>query len=272
MARIKEWEELTIQDNFLFQKVMQNKRLCIWLITKLLGIKVKDIIYPEAEKTMEASPTQKGIRLDVYVVIEDGTIIDIEMQTTDKSLDWLPKRTRYYQAMIDLNVLGKGKDYIELKKSFVIFICTFDPFSGNDRKIYTFTNRCHEQDGLELGDETVKIFLNSKGTIGEVDEDIDKFLAYVDGKAAEGKFTQDVAAEVERLKQHNETRVEYMTLMMELKEQRREGRDEGIESAREESALAMFADNLPVDKVAQYSKLSLQAVTALGMKHGYIQP
>ena len=46
MARIKEWEELTIQDNFLFQKVMQNKRLCIWLITKLLGIKVKDIIYP----------------------------------------------------------------------------------------------------------------------------------------------------------------------------------------------------------------------------------
>ena len=206
------------------------------------------------------------------MVIEDGTIIDIEMQTTDKSLDWLPKRTRYYQAMIDLNVLGKGKDYIELKKSFVIFICTFDPFSGNDRKIYTFTNRCHEQDGLELGDETVKIFLNSKGTIGEVDEDIDKFLAYVDGKAAEGKFTQDVAAEVERLKQHNETRVEYMTLMMELKEQRREGRDEGIESAREESALAMFADNLPVDKVAQYSKLSLQAVTALGMKHGYIQP
>jgi|GEM_PF-1351814 len=93
--------------------------------------------------------------------------------------------------------------------------------------MYTFTNLCHEQNGLELGDETVKIFLNSKGTIGEVDADIDKFLAYVDGKAAEGEFTQDIAAEVERLKQHNETKVEYMTLMMELKEQRREGYDEG---------------------------------------------
>lgn len=131
--------------------------------------------------------------------------------------------------MIDLNVLGKGKgkDYIELKKSFVIFICTFDPFPGNNRKIYTFTNLCHEQDGLELGDETVKIFLNTKGTVGEVDEDTDKFLAYVDGKTAEGEFTQDIAAEVERIKQHNETRVEYMTLMMELKEQRREGYDDG---------------------------------------------
>ena len=116
----------------------------------------------------------------------------------------------------------------------------------------SFTNLCHEQNGLELGDETVKIFLNTKGTIGEVgaksahpapaptlghpwpsvDDDIDKFLAYVDGKAAEGEFTQDIAAEVERLKQHNETKVEYMTLMMELKEQRREGYDEGKESER----------------------------------------
>lgn len=50
------------------------------------------------------------------------------------------------------------------------------------------------------------------------------------------------------------------------------GRAEGIDTAREESALAMFADNLPLDKVAQYSKLSLQDVTAIGKKHGYIQP
>ena len=100
--------------------------------------------------------------------------------------------------------------------------------------MYTFTNLCHEQNGLELGDETVKIFLNTKGTAGEVDDDIEKFLAYVDGKAAEGEFTKDIAAEVERLKQHNETRVEYMTLMMELKEQRREGYDEGRADGRNE--------------------------------------
>lgn len=232
MGRIKEWKELTIRDNFLFQKVMQNRRLCKRLIEKLLHIKVKSLAYPTTEKTIEASPTQKGIRLDLYVETEDGTIIDIEMQTADKSLGWLPKRTRYYQAMIDLNVLGKGKDYIELKMTFIIFICTFDPFPGNNRKIYTFSSRCREQDGLELGDETIKIFLNSKGTVGEVDEDIDKFLAYVDGKAAEGEFTRDIAAEVERIKQHKDTEVEYMTLMMELKEQRREGYDEGKNEGR----------------------------------------
>ena len=109
MGRIKEWEELTISDNFLFQKVMQNRRLCKGLIEKLLGISIRSVTYRAAEKTIEASPTRKGIRLDLYVETEGGTIIDIEMQTADKPLNWLPKRTRYYQAMIDLNVLGKGK-------------------------------------------------------------------------------------------------------------------------------------------------------------------
>ena len=62
MGRIKEWEELTICDSFLLQKVMQNKRLCKRLIEKQLRIKVKNITYPDAEKTLEISPTQKGIR------------------------------------------------------------------------------------------------------------------------------------------------------------------------------------------------------------------
>lgn len=117
------------------------------------------------------------------------------------------------------------------KKSYVIFICTFDPFSLGE-KVYTFSNRCHEIDDLYLGDESTKIFLNAKGTKGETDRDIESFLAYMDGKTAEGKFTQDIAAEVERVKQHNETKVEYMTLMMELKQQRREGYAEGQDSER----------------------------------------
>ena len=232
MGRIKDWDELTIADNFLFQKVMQNPRLCKRLINKLLNIQVKSIIYPEPEKTIDINPKQKGIRLDLYVETEDGITIDIEMQTVDKSPSWLPKRTRYYQAIIDLSVLGKGEDYLNLKLSVVIFICTFDPFPGVGRKVYTFTNRCHEQENMELGDGTTKIFLNTKGTEGDVDEDIARFLAYVDGKAAEGEFVQDIAAEVKRLKEHKETRLEYMTLMMELKEQRREGYAEGKDEGR----------------------------------------
>ena len=237
MSRIKEWEELTIQDNFLFQKVMQNTRICKRLIEKLLRIQVKSIAYPEAEKALSVGIASKDIRLDLYVETEDGTILDIEMQTTANKSNWLPKRTRYYQSMIDINIVAKGDDYTMLKTSFVIFICTFDPFHKK-RYIYTFRNRCVEQDGLELGDATTKIFLNTKGTIGDVDDDIKKFLAYVDGHTPEGDFTREIASETEKIKEHKETRLEYMTLMMELKEQRNEGREEGREEGIAHATLA----------------------------------
>ena len=48
----------------------------------------------------------KGIRLDVYVEDDKETIYNIEMQTSSNKN--LPKRTRYYRGMIDLNILQTG--------------------------------------------------------------------------------------------------------------------------------------------------------------------
>ena len=45
--------------------------------------------------------------------------------------------------MIDLNLLERGADYKELKKSYVIFICPFDQFQEGLHK-YTFENQCKE--------------------------------------------------------------------------------------------------------------------------------
>jgi len=84
-------------------------------------------------------------------------------------------------------------------------------------------------------------------------------IDYVDGKTAEGEFTQDIAAEVERIKQHNETRVEYMTLMMELKEQRREGYDEGINEGR--------VDNIVNNVRALISEMGWSADRAFDVLH-----
>ena len=49
---IKPYEELTIQDNFIFQKVMRNKRICKQTLERLLDIDIKDIEYLEEEKNI----------------------------------------------------------------------------------------------------------------------------------------------------------------------------------------------------------------------------
>ena len=47
---LKAWEDLTIADNFIFQKVMRKKRLCKRLIENILNIKIRRITFPETEK------------------------------------------------------------------------------------------------------------------------------------------------------------------------------------------------------------------------------
>ena len=90
---IKPYDELTIQDNFLFQKIMRNKRICKLTLERLLDIDIKDISYPEEEKTIDIRLDSKSIRLDVYVNDDKGTVFNIEMQTS-KDMNELVKQTR----------------------------------------------------------------------------------------------------------------------------------------------------------------------------------
>ena len=276
MGRHKQWEELTIQDNFLFQKVMQNRRICKHLIEKILGIRIEKITFPESEKSVENRYDSKSIRLDVYVHDENGRVYDIEMQCTNGSEGELPKRTRYYQGMIDMDELKKGQYYTELKESFIIFICTFDPF-GENLPMYTFRHRCIEKEGLELGDLATKIFLNAKGKSDTIDPDIAAFLRYVDGKAAEGAFTEAISQEVARIKEHAETRQEYMTLMMALQESKREGHAEGVKEGIEIGAekkgrtviLTMLKHHMSIDNIAVMTDSPIPYVKEVAREAGY---
>ena len=96
------------------------------LLEYILKIRIAKIELIEPQKTEKEGYASKGIRLDLYVEDEQHTIYSVEVQTTDKRN--LPRRMRYYQSVIDIHVLSPGVDYQNLRKSFVIFICNYDPF------------------------------------------------------------------------------------------------------------------------------------------------
>ena len=133
-------EELTFTDDFMFGRIMQNPEICKGFLERLLEIKIDKIEYPTLQKTISPHYKSKGIRLDVYVE-DSNRVFDIEIQN-DFQLA-LPRRTRYYQSMIDMDDLLKGADYSQLNDSFVIFVCQFDPFNA-DLPCYTFKNLCLE--------------------------------------------------------------------------------------------------------------------------------
>ena len=280
------WEDLSISDNFIFLRVMQNRDLCKRLIERILHIRIRELAYPHMEKTIDLRLDSKSVRLDVYVEDEQGTVYNIEMQTTKGRDGELTKRTRYYQAMIDMDLLGKNFYYDHLRQTYIIFVCTFDLF-GLEQRIYTFRNMCAELPDLALGDGATKIFLNAKGLRGAVDEDIEHFLKYVNGVRTGGTFIEELEKEVERVKYQKETRRSFMTLYMEyqrhrldgLEEGRRagmeqgrregmeKGRREGMEKGRREGVLDMARSlltlNVPLDVIEKSSGMTRAEILAL---------
>ncbi|MFI3173036.1 MAG: Rpn family recombination-promoting nuclease/putative transposase [Eubacteriales bacterium] len=225
------WEELKISNDFLFNKIMQNPQICKRLLEIVLEVKIERIEYPETEKNIRMMKDGKGVRLDVYVADEVHTVYNVEMQATNTKE--LPKRSRYYQGIIDMDIIAKGQLYNALHTSYVIFICTFDLFGKGFYK-YTFENRCIEDYDIALGDGTKKIFLNATGFMGEANEDIRAFLEYVSGQESDNEFVQMLKQEANTVKNNQNWRREFMMQQMRDQLKIEEGRERGIERGREE--------------------------------------
>ena len=257
----KAFEELQIKDDFMFSVIMRNPKFCKPFLERILGIKISHIEYPKAQETIDITVDAKSVRLDIYV--EDGkeTVYNIEMQTTENRN--IPKRTRYYQGMIDLNILEKGDNYKNLKRSFVIFVCTFDLF-GEGRRIYTFENRCIQNLDLGLGDDTTKIILNTKGTMDDVTLEMKKLLDFIDGKEPEDDFTRELDEAVQSVRKNEKWRLDYMTLQMNYQEKYEQGYDEGDRKRAISVAMRMIeANKLSLEEIALYSGLTLEQVREL---------
>ena len=232
--RIKPVEELKFTDDFIFCRVMQNPDLCKGVIERLLGIKVDKIEYPELQKEIRPYYSAHGVRMDVYVKDSDR-IFDIEMQTSVP--DDLPRRMRYYQSMIDIDTLMKGSEYETLKESYVIFLCTKDPF-GVGLPVYSFSTVCKEKKDLALNDGINKLFFNASAFASEKNLEIKGFLGYLCSGKPSDTFTEDIEQRVERLKINEIFRSDYMMDALPLHDARKAGLKEGIALGEKRGILA----------------------------------
>ncbi|UTD02101.1 Rpn family recombination-promoting nuclease/putative transposase [Treponema socranskii subsp. buccale] len=261
-------EELSFTDDFMFGTVMKNQFICKGVIERLLHIKVGKIEYPSLQKTIAPFYESKGIRLDVYVS-DPERVFDIEIQTSIPPS--LPKRTRYYQSLMDVDNLLRGQSYAELKESYVIFICTQDPF-GKSLPVYEFRNICTADGTLFLDDKSYKVFYNV-GAYGKEDEpELSALLQYLCERRATSGFTQQIDALVEKAKRNEKFRSWYMSLNIwkddllregsQLGEKigfergRRDGIAAGAYQKAQETAKLMQRESCSVDFIQRMTGLS----------------
>ena len=265
MKKYKEFKDLIFTDDFMFWSVMQNEIICRNVLNLILAKEIGEIDsirYQEVIENLDA----KGIRLDVLAKTKDGSLYNVEMQTSNKKN--IPKRMRFYQASLDGASLSKGEDYNNLPSTVIIFICTFDLFRKK-LPFYSFKYFCEQNKTIRLRDGTTKIVLNSKAFSKVENTDLKDFLAYVNGTKNENRLVQMIEDEIRTVKKNEELREVYMqyynpTLMDERREGIAIGRQEGAYQKALETARVLKHLGDSTEKINKVTGLSVKEIEELG--------
>ena len=230
---LKEWEEASLSNNFIFCKVMsENLDICKEFLEMLLNIQIESISLAQPEKTLDVEFFAKGIRLDVFVKDETDRSYDIEMQVIGKK--HLPLRARYYQSVLDISSLHAGDDYECLAESYVIFLCLEDIFHKG-LPIYTFKSVCLEDPNLFLDDKTTKVFCNALKYDKMPAEKLRTFFKFLlENKPDETDFSKTLSEKVLKAKIPEDSRRTFMTLEQEIKLAAKHAAQEAAEKASKE--------------------------------------
>ena len=277
--------DIPLENDAMFSTVMQHEDACRGLIETIFeGRRVRRLEYkdmpPTSQKNIVFDPANKSIRLDVF--FEDGdTVYDIEMQKVDTGN--LPLMARMYSSMMDANMLDKGLEYDALRRSYVIFVCMFDLFEKG-RTRYTFRSICEEDKDLPLGDGRCIMFLNTKGSVGELGADMDAFFGYLNGgvssigtgKDSGSEFVEIVDNYVLDINGDEDWRQGYMKYELNLIEKYKEGeasgeakgisigRAEGVSIGEANATSRMVKSfkeqGVPIEVIAKAANLSVEEV------------
>ena len=270
---MKQFKNLTIQDDFMFAKVMTaNLELTKKAIEVITERKVEDIQFHKAQYTSNPYIEAKGTRFDVLLEGDDVRY-DIEMQV--RKQNDLTQRNTYYTSMLVVDSLRKEMSYKELPHIFVIFICIFDPFDVGKERYIASERLCSE--GKDITDEVNynggydKIYLNAgpvKPTHTEGNKDLTNFLEYIRNNVISDELTEEMNNLVENTRINAEVELEYMTLEEKLNEFKAEGREEGIAEGEKNKAIEtarnlLLMTDFPIDKITKITLLPLEEIEKL---------
>ena len=273
----QEWKKLTLADDFIFSRIMQNTEVCKEVLELLLKIKISHIEFPVAQKVIQTLKSSKGVRMDVYVQEPDGQrVFDIEIQSVITKEEAL--RARYYQGMLDLDNLLKGSDYVELPQTYIIFLCMNDPFDLN-LPIYEPHSYIDPSNQYLYDDKTRKIFYNVSRYQDVEEPRIKDFLQYLKNKTPTNDFTRRLDKMVEELKTIEVGFTDYIAARQKEFDWFRQGKEQGFEAGLQqgleqgqergayqnklETAKAMLSLGLPLDQIQLCTSLPLDAVQEL---------
>lgn len=232
-------EDLNLVDKFLFDEVMEDKEVYQMFVSIILENEIELLERPETEKELRISPLLRQVRLDVISMDKENNLYYTEMQKENTGN--LIRRSRYYQAQLDVSLLEPGStDFNLLNDSCFILIAPFDLF-GKGLFRYTFEGTCRECPELKLGDGAIRVFINLKGKNREdFSQEFLEFMQYImktTNQVAENSISRRIKKiheKIKKIRSSEKIGVKFMQRWEELVYARQDGVAEGLELGKEQ--------------------------------------
>ncbi|MBB1123640.1 Rpn family recombination-promoting nuclease/putative transposase [Limosilactobacillus albertensis] len=232
----KKWDNADLTDDYIFNKVMLDKEICLELLRRILpDLNIKDIQYPNNQQEFSLAPDAKAVRFDIYTTDERNNHYDIEMQVVNEHN--LAKRIRYYQAASTMEAYDKGKTYDFADNSYVIFFCNFDPFNLGFQ-CYTLHKHIDNAPEHIIRDGQTDILFNIPSSNHDVTPKMQAVLDLIAQRNIEepDAFVVKLRERMRKVKQNRKWRAEYMRLSMyEMDQQIRERKIQELQTKVEEA-------------------------------------
>ena len=181
----------------------------------------------------------------------------MEVQRADQGAD--RKRARYHSSILDAHLLQPGDDFGDLPETFVIFITETDVI-GEGLPLYTIDRQIINT-GKAFDDGEHIIYVN--GADKDSSTALGKLMHDFFCTAPDDMFYKELADKVRYFKE-DEKGVAAMCKVME--DMRNEAATAAAELKSIEIAQRMLAGGITVEKVAEYSGLTLEKVQELAQQ------
>ena len=221
------FKDQSLSFDILFCAVMQDENICLKFLRLVTGLDIVRIIVDKEQYRAFLNGDFRSVTFDIIAIDSNEVHYNIEMQASNKGP--IPERCRFHQSVLDGETLKKSEPFKDIRNSYVIFVCDYDPFGYGcpryDKKSFLYYGN---EELEEWNDKSHVIVLNARyrrKNYPKLDQSMVDFLNLVKGSATEysdlyTEFGQEVLAKMNDIKEDikfKEAAIMYLSAMDEAR-------------------------------------------------------
>ena len=201
-AKIK--KKINLKNDIIFKAFFSrkgNEKYLMDFLNAILKIEITKIEIKEEVNLEQLSTQEKGGRLDIQALLNDGMIVNIEMQMKD--LENIEQRNDIYEAKTVSRHFPRGAKYEEAKEVIAIYILNYNLFGFDDYVLDTIKvfNKHRDYQVNSISKEYYIQLPKFRELDTDMDDKLNQWLAIIDdqdrGKIEMAKSKNKIIEEAE---------------------------------------------------------------------------